>query len=102
MEDKNLCFDGDNIKSATDVAQIKGVGPNTYNTGMYQYVYDARFVKSCNDAGLIRIPNGNTGGASSWNIPSCKTWAGSKMENSESELIMPSIKTKDFDSDDVL
>ena len=101
IEDNKLCFDENGIKSASDIAQIKGVGPNTYKSGMYQYEYAPQFVKSCNEAGVVCIPNGDTVGASSLNIPGCKTWAGYNMEYSESELMMPSIKTEGFDSDDV-
>ena len=100
-EDNKLCFENGKLKNHDKIAQIKGVDTNTYKSGIYQYEYDSQFVRSCNEAGLIKTPNGNTGGASSLNIPGCKTWAGSDIMNSESELMMPSIKVDGIDSEDV-
>lgn len=100
-DDKRLCFDGDKAKSACVIADVKGVGENTYNSGKYQYEYDSNLVQNCDKLDLLQTPNGNIGGASSLNIPGCKTWAGQNMDNSESELMMPSIVTDGIDSDDV-
>ena len=53
-------------------------------------------------AGLLQFPNGDTPGSSSLNIPGAKTWAGSDIKMSESELLMPSIDTKGHSYDDFL
>ena len=100
-DDSRLCFDGEKAKDAETIADVKGVGTNTYASGKYQYEYDAEMVNSCNDMGLLQTPNGDTGGASSLNIPGCKTWAGENMNNSESELMMPSVICDGYDSDQV-
>lgn len=51
--------------------------------------------------GLVRAVDGTTSGASSLNIPGCKTWAGENIAYSESELLMPSIDVSKYDSEDV-
>lgn len=100
-DDNRLCFDNDKSKDSATIANVKGVGEHTYDSGKYQYEYDSELVRSCNDLGLLQTPNGDTGGASSLNIPGCKTWAGETIQNSESELMMPSIVCDGFDSDKV-
>ena len=95
MEDSVLLYDEDGVlKSGPDIATVKGVGDDTYSTGMYQYEYTPELVRNMNNQDLIRFPNGDTPGSSSLNIPGAKTWAGSNIHMSESELLMPTIDTR--------
>lgn len=103
MEDSVLLYDEDGVlKSGPDIATVKGVGDDTYSTGMYQYEYTPELVRNMNNQDLIRFPNGDTPGSSSLNIPGAKTWAGSNIHMSESELLMPTIDTRGHSYDDFL
>ena len=103
VEDSTLLYDeGGNLKSGSEVATVKGLSEDAYNTGMYQYEYSPELVRNMDKADLIRFPNGDTPGSSSLNIPGAKTWAGSDTNMSESELLMPTIDMKGHSYDDFL
>ena len=94
VEDSTLLYDeSGNLKSGHEIARVKGVGDDTYDTGMFQYEYSPELVKNMDKKGWIQFPNGDTPGSSSLNIPGAKTWAGSDIHMSESELLMPTIDT---------
>ena len=97
MYDKNGA-----LKSGHEIATVKGVSDNTYKSGIYQYEYSPELVRNMDKAGLIQFPNGDTPGSSSLNIPGAKTWAGSDIKMSESELLMPSIDMTGHSYDDFL
>ena len=103
VEDSALLYDeSGNLKSGHEIATVKGVSDNTYKSGIYQYEYSPELVRNMDKAGLLQFPNGDTPGSSSLNIPGAKTWAGSDIEMSESELLMPSIDMKGHSYDDFL
>ena len=103
VEDSALLYDKNGVlKSGHEIATVKGVGDDTYDTGMFQYEYSPELVKNMDKKGLIQFPNGDTPGSSSLNIPGAKTWAGSNINMSESELLMPSIDMKGHSYDDFL
>ena len=103
VEDSALLYDeSGNLKSGSEIARVKGVGDDTYDSGIYQYEYSPELVRNMDKADLIRFPNGNTPGSSSLNIPGAKTWAGSDIKMSESELLMPTIDTTGHSYDDFL
>ena len=103
VEDSALLYDKNGVlKSGHEIATVKGVGDDTYDTGMFQYEYSPELVKNMDKKGWIQFPNGNTPGSSSLNIPGAKTWAGSNINMSESELLMPSIDMKGHSYDDFL
>ena len=103
VEDSALLYDKNGaLKSGHEIATVKGVGDDTYDTGMFQYEYSPELVKNMNKKGWIQFPNGDTPGSSSLNIPGAKTWAGSNINMSESELLMPSIDMKGHSYDDFL
>ena len=103
VEDSTLLYDeGGNLKSGSEVATVKGLSEDAYNTGMYQYEYSPELVRNMDKKGWIQFPNGDTPGSSSLNIPGSKTWAGSDIHMSESELLMPTIDMKGHSYDDFL
>ena len=103
VEDAALLYDeSGNLKSGHEIATIKGVSDNTYKSGIYQYEYSPELVRNMDKEGLLQFPNGDTPGSSSLNIPGAKTWAGSDIHMSESELLMPSIDMKGHSYDDFL
>ena len=103
VEDSALLYDKNGVlKSGHEIATVKGVGDDTYDTGMFQYEYSPELVKNMDKKGWIQFPNGDTPGSSSLNIPGAKTWAGSNINMSESELLMPSIDMKGHSYDDFL
>ena len=103
VEDSALLYDeSGNLKSGHEIATIKGVSDNTYKSGIYQYEYSPELVRNMDKEGLLQFPNGDTPGSSSLNIPGAKTWAGSDIHMSESELLMPSIDMKGHSYDDFL
>ena len=103
VEDSVLLYDKNGaLKSGHEIATVKGVSENTYKSGIYQYEYSPELVRNMDKAGLIQFPNGDTPGSSSLNIPGAKTWAGSDIKMSESELLMPSIDMKGHSYDDFL
>ena len=103
VEDSALLYDeSGNLKSGSEIARVKGVGDDIYDSGIYQYEYSPELVRNMDKADLIRFPNGNTPGSSSLNIPGAKTWAGSDIKMSESELLMPTIDTTGHSYDDFL
>ena len=103
VEDSALLYDKNGaLKSGHEIATVKGVGDDTYDTGMFQYEYSPELVKNMDKKGWIQFPNGDTPGSSSLNIPGAKTWAGSNINMSESELLMPSIDMKGHSYDDFL
>ena len=103
MEDSVLLYDeSGNLKSGSEIARVKGVGDDTYDSGIYQYAYSPELVRNMDKAGLLQFPNGDTPGSSSLNIPGSKTWAGSNIDMSESELLMPTIDTTGHSYDDFL
>ena len=103
VEDSALLYDeSGNLKSGHEIATVKGVSDNTYKSGIYQYEYSPELVRNMDKAGLLQFPNGDTPGSSSLNIPGAKTWAGSDINMSESELLMPSIDMKGHSYDDFL
>ena len=103
VEDSALLYDKNGaLKSGHEIATVKGVGDDTYDTGMFQYEYSPELVKNMDKKGWIQFPNGDTPGSSSLNIPGAKTWAGSNINMSESELLMPSIDIKGHSYDDFL
>ena len=103
VEDSTLLYDkSGNLKSGSEIARVKGVGDDTYDSGIYQYAYSPELVRNMDKADLIRFPNGDTPGSSSLNIPGAKTWAGSDINMSESELLMPTIDTTGHSYDDFL
>ncbi|WP_304948338.1 hypothetical protein [Streptococcus sinensis] len=103
VEDSALLYDeSGNLKSGHEIATVKGVSDNTYKSGIYQYEYSPELVRNMDKAGLLQFPNGDTPGSSSLNIPGAKTWAGSDIKMSESELLLPSIDTKGHSYDDFL
>ena len=103
VEDSTLLYDeGGNLKSGSEVATVKGLPEDAYNTGMYQYEYSPELVRNMDKKGWIQFTNGDTPGSSSLNIPGAKTWSGSNIHMSESELLMPSIDMKGHSYDDFL
>ena len=103
VEDSALLYDKNGVlKSGHEIATVKGVSDNTYKSGIYQYEYSPELVRNMDKADLIRFANGDTPGSSSLNIPGAKTWAGSDIKMSESELLMPSIDMKGHSYDDFL
>ena len=103
VEDSALLYDKNGaLKSGHEIATVKGVGDDTYDTGMFQYEYSPELVKNMDKKGWIQFPNGDTPGSSSLNIPGAKTWAGSDINMSESELLMPSIDMRGHSYDDFL
>ena len=103
VEDSALLYDKNGaLKSGHEIATVKGVSENTYKSGIYQYEYSPELVRNMDKAGLIQFPNGDTPGSSSLNIPGAKTWAGSDIKMSESELLMPSIDMKGHSYDEFL
>ena len=103
VEDSALLYDKNGaLKSGHEIATVKGVGDDTYDTGMFQYEYSPELVKNMDKKGWIQFPNGDTPGSSSLNIPGAKTWAGSNINMSESELLMPTIDTTGHSYDDFL
>ena len=103
VEDSALLYDeSGNLKSAHEIATVKGVSDNTYKSGIYQYEYSPELVRNIDEEGWIQFPNGDTPGSSSLNIPGAKTWAGSDIHMSESELLMPTIDTTGHSYDDFL
>ena len=103
VEDSVLLYDKNGaLKSGHEIATVKGVSDNTYKSGIYQYEYSPELVRNMDKAGLIQFPNGDTPGSSSLNIPGAKTWAGSDIKMSESELLMPSIDMTGHSYDDFL
>ena len=103
VEDSALLYDeSGNLKSGSEIARVKGVGDDTYDSGIYQYEYSPELVRNMDKAGLLQFPNGDTPGSSSLNIPGAKTWAGSDIHMSESELLMPTIDTTGHSYDDFL
>lgn len=103
VEDSTLLYDeGGNLKSGSEVATVKGLPEDAYNTGMYQYEYRPELVRNMDKKGWIQFTNGDTPGSSSLNIPGAKTWAGPDIHMSESELLMPSIDMKGHSYDDFL
>ena len=103
VEDSALLYDKNGVlKSGHEIATVKGVSDNTYKSGIYQYEYSPELVRNMDKADLIRFPNGDTPGSSSLNIPGAKTWAGSDINMSESELLMPSIDMKGHSYDEFL
>ena len=91
-----------NLKSGHEIATVKGVSDNTYKSGIYQYEYSPELVRNMDKEGWIQFPNGDTPGSSSLNIPGAKTWAGSNINMSESELLMPTIDMQGHSYDDFL
>ena len=103
VEDSTLLYDKNGIlKSGHEIATVKGVSDNTYKSGIYQYEYSPELVRNMDKAGLLQFPNGDTPGSSSLNIPGAKTWAGSDIKMSESELLMPTIDMKGHSYDEFL
>ena len=103
VEDSTLLYDkSGNLKSGSEIATVKGVRNDTYDSGMFQYEYSPELVKNMDKEGLIQFPNGDTPGSSSLNIPGAKTWAGSDIKMSESELLMPTIDMQEHSYDDFL
>lgn len=103
VEDSALLYDeSGNLKSGPEIATVKGVSDNTYKSGIYQYEYSPELVRNMDKEGLIQFTNGDTPGSSSLNIPGAKTWSGSDIHMSESELLMPSIDMKGHSYDDFL
>ncbi len=103
VEDSALLYDeSGNLKSAREIARVKGVGDDTYDSGIYQYEYSPELVRNVDKKGWLQFANGVTPGSSSLNIPGAKTWAGSDIHMSESELLMPSIDMKGHSYDDFL
>ncbi|WP_444812203.1 NADase-type glycan-binding domain-containing protein [Streptococcus canis] len=101
-DNAHLYDDKGNLKAAAAIEEIKGVDPSKYKDGVYQYEYDAALAKNINQLGFIRTASGDTPGANSLNIPGCQTFAGKNIQNSESELIFPSIDVKGISSKKVL
>ena len=103
VEDSALLYDeSGNLKSGPEIATVKGVSDNTYKSGIYQYEYSPELVRNMDKESLIQFTNGDTPGSSSLNIPGAKTWSGSDIHMSESELLMPSIDMKGHSYDDFL
>ena len=103
VEDSTLLYDkSGNLKSGSEIATVKGVRNDTYDSGMFQYEYSPELVKNMDKEGLIQFPNGDTPGSSSLNIPGAKTWAGSDIKMSESELLMPTIDMQGHSFDEFL
>lgn len=103
VEDSALLYDKNgSLKSGHEIATVKGVNDNTYNSGIYQYEYSPELVRNMDKKGWIQFPNGDTPGSSSLNIPGAKTWAGSDIHMSESELLMPTIDTTGHSYDEFL
>ena len=103
VEDSALLYDkSGTLKSGHEIATVKGVSDNTYKSGIYQYEYSPELVRNMDKEGLLQFPNGDTPGSSSLNIPGAKTWAGSDIKMSESELLMPTIDMKGHSYDDFL
>mgnify|MGYP001681506119 CR=1 FL=1 len=103
VEDSTLLYDKNGVlKSGHEIATVKGVSDNAYKSGIYQYEYSPELVRNMDKEGWIQFPNGDTPGSSSLNIPGAKTWAGSDIKMSESELLMPTIDMKGHSYDDFL
>lgn len=90
------------LKSASEIATVKGVRNDAYDSGMFQYEYTPELVKNMDKEGLIQFANGDTPGSSSLNLPGAKTWAGSNINMSESELLMPTIDMQGHSYDEFL
>ncbi|WMB28846.1 N-acetylglucosamine-1-phosphate uridyltransferase [Streptococcus didelphis] len=102
-EDMALLFnEKGKLQPANKIEEVKGVEKGKYSDGVYQYEFDAELTKNIDKLGYIRTASADTPGANSLNIPGCQTWAGEHIENSESELIFPSIDVKGIKSKTVL
>ena len=103
LEDSALLYDENGLlKSASEIATVKGVRNDAYDSGMFQYEYSPELVKNMDKEGLIQFANGDTPGSSSLNLPGAKTWAGSDIHMSESELLMPTIDMQGHSYDEFL
>lgn len=103
VEDSSLLYDKNGaLKSGHEIATVKGVSDDTYKSGIYQYEYSPELVRNMDKKDWIQFPNGDTPGSSSLNIPGAKTWAGSNIHMSESELLMPTIDTTGHSYDEFL
>ena len=103
LEDSALLYDENGLlKSASEIATVKGVRNDAYDSGMFQYEYSPELVKNMDKEGLIQFANGVTPGSSSLNLPGAKTWAGSDIHMSESELLMPTIDMQGHSYDEFL
>lgn len=103
LEDSALLYDENGLlKSASEIATVKGVRNDAYDSGMFQYEYTPELVKNMDKEGLIQFANGDTPGSSSLNLPGAKTWAGSNINMSESELLMPTIDMQGHSYDEFL
>ena len=103
LEDSALLYDENGLlKSASEIATVKGVRNDAYDSGMFQYEYSPELVKNMDKEGLIQFANGDTPGSSSLNLPGAKTWAGSNINMSESELLMPTIDMQGHSYDEFL
>ena len=102
-------------EKAEKVALAKGLPTDKFNTGMYQYIYSPEFInnanniKKANGENALFTANGDMKGANPLNLPGMMTWVESKahtvagadtadaqnIQNSESELMVPTIKLDD-------
>lgn len=102
-------------EKAKKVALAKGLPTDKFDTGMYQYVYSPEFINNANNIkktngdNALFTANGNMKGANPLNLPGMMTWVESKdetvagadtakalnIQNSESELMVPTIKLDD-------
>ncbi|MBQ1266023.1 MAG: hypothetical protein IIY06_04555 [Proteobacteria bacterium] len=104
-------------ENAKKVALAKGLKASKFETGMYQYVYSPEFIRNANNKtksngeSALFTANGDMNGANPLNLPGMMTWVEDKeqtakhanndikktaiaenVKNSESELMVPTIK----------
>lgn len=100
-EDRALLYNPDgSFKSGEEIAAVKGVSSDTYSSGLYQYEYTPEWVQNAMDNDLVTFVNGDTPGSNPLNIPGAKTWSGTDLSMSESELLMPTIDMRGHSYED--
>ena len=102
-EDANLIYDGSGaVRDYKEIAQMKGISEGNLADGVYQYEYDSEFIKNCNEKGLFNPPQGTNEGSNILNIPGGRTYAGSDISLSQTEMICPPIDVSSYSSIDVM
>ena len=102
-EDANLIYDGSGaVRDYKEIAQMKGISEGNLADGVYQYEYDSEFIKNCNEKGLFNPPQGTNEGSNILNIPGGRTYAGSDISLSQTEMICPPIDVSMYSSKNVM
>ncbi|SHN49069.1 Nicotine adenine dinucleotide glycohydrolase (NADase) [Butyrivibrio hungatei DSM 14810] len=102
-EDNALLFDSTNaLRESGEIATMKGISSDALKDGLYRYEYDPEFIKSCDELGLFNPPQGTNGGANVLNIAGARTYAGSDISLSQTEMICPAIDLSGIKYDKVI